>query len=202
MNYEKIYNRIIQNAILENRIKGKEIYYEIHHIIPKCIGGNNKKNNLVLLTAKEHFICHKLLCKIYPFNIKLVYAFQAMHVINKGRKYIINAKEYDIIKNILKHDKSYKMKNNNPMKNLSLRNQKRIEMLGTNNLYFKLTPEQKNKHAVNVSKSKMGDKNPNAKKCIHVNTGQIFGSAADCIRALKLKGSANYLYKTKIIQWI
>ena len=45
-----------------------------HHIIPKCLfvkyGGllnenPNIKENIVLLTNKEHFICHKLLTKFY-----------------------------------------------------------------------------------------------------------------------------------------
>jgi len=30
------------------------------------MGGSNAKSNLVLLTAKEHFIAHKLLVRIYP----------------------------------------------------------------------------------------------------------------------------------------
>lgn len=58
MNYEKIYNQIIERAKLSNRIKSKENYFEKHHIIPKCLGGDNEKENLVLLTAREHFICH------------------------------------------------------------------------------------------------------------------------------------------------
>jgi hypothetical protein len=47
------------------------IYYEGHHIIPLCVGGTGRsgdKNhpNIVLLTAKEHYIAHRLLCEIYP----------------------------------------------------------------------------------------------------------------------------------------
>jgi hypothetical protein len=46
------------------RAQGREldnIYTERHHIIPKSLGGSNKKDNLVKLTAREHFICHLLL---------------------------------------------------------------------------------------------------------------------------------------------
>jgi hypothetical protein len=39
-------------------------YYEKHHIIPKSLGGNNNSDNLVKLTAREHFICHWLLTKM------------------------------------------------------------------------------------------------------------------------------------------
>ena len=62
MNYEKIYNQIIERA--KNRILVG--YKETHHIIPRCMDGTNKKDNLVDLTAREHFVCHLLLTRIYP----------------------------------------------------------------------------------------------------------------------------------------
>ena len=43
MNYEKIYYNIIEKAKTETRRKGKEIYYESHHILPKCIEGTDDK---------------------------------------------------------------------------------------------------------------------------------------------------------------
>ena len=67
MNYEKIYNQIIDRA----KIRVLEGYKEIHHIIPRCVGGTNDKDNLVTLTAREHFICHWLLVRMYPDNNKL-----------------------------------------------------------------------------------------------------------------------------------
>lgn len=45
-------------------------YYEKHHIIPKCVGGEDKPNNYVLLTYREHIKAHYLLTKIYPENEK------------------------------------------------------------------------------------------------------------------------------------
>ena len=61
MNYNVIYFNIIERAKTRGLIKKSLGYYtERHHIIPRCIGGNNNKENLVLLTAKEHFICHYL----------------------------------------------------------------------------------------------------------------------------------------------
>ncbi len=73
MNYTKIYQKIIDKAKKENRVKRKYddlnyVYYEQHHIIPKSLGGSNKKENLVLLTAREHFICHLLLIRMYKEN--------------------------------------------------------------------------------------------------------------------------------------
>jgi hypothetical protein len=83
MNYEKIYNQIVERARTASRQKlcknNKEyVYYEEHHIIPKCIGGSDDKVNLVLLTAREHFICHWLLIRIHITNDKLAYAFFSM----------------------------------------------------------------------------------------------------------------------------
>jgi hypothetical protein len=61
MNYLYHYKSIIRRAQCQNRIKGCNEYFEQHHIIPKCLGGSNKKVNLVLLTAREPFVCHLLL---------------------------------------------------------------------------------------------------------------------------------------------
>ena len=44
----------------------KNEYKERHHIIPKCMGGNNEKDNLIDLYAREHFIAHKLLVEENP----------------------------------------------------------------------------------------------------------------------------------------
>lgn len=65
MNYLKIYNQIIEKYKKLNLKKGKGIYLECHHILPRCMNGNNNKENLVNLPAREHFICHLLLPRIY-----------------------------------------------------------------------------------------------------------------------------------------
>jgi hypothetical protein len=78
MNYKKIYYKIIENS--KTRINDINNYYEFHHIIPKCMGGDDTKDNIAILTAREHFICHQLLTKIYPNNKKLIYAVKMMTV--------------------------------------------------------------------------------------------------------------------------
>lgn len=99
MNYLSIYNSIISRAVLEKRRRKSEIYYEAHHIIPKCIGGTNNKDNLVLLTAREHFIAHQLLVKIYPLEYKLVFALRMMCA--STNKQIRNNKEYKWIRELV-----------------------------------------------------------------------------------------------------
>lgn len=78
MNYSKLYNDLIQSRRELNRQKGQGLYLENHHIVPRCMEGTDDSSNLVLLTAKEHFIAHKLLTKIHPENIKILWAFSAM----------------------------------------------------------------------------------------------------------------------------
>jgi len=72
MDYEKIYDQLIKRAQSENRLKGHEIYFEQHHIIPKCLDGSNNKTNLVLLTAREHLISSRDYLKVREEYIKLV----------------------------------------------------------------------------------------------------------------------------------
>ena len=98
MNYERIYNQIIERS--NSRIlKG---YKEKHHIIPKCLGGCNDKTNIAILTAREHFICHMLLCKIYPKHIGLTAAFWMFCNKRKNKfqdkNYKVSARTYEIAK--------------------------------------------------------------------------------------------------------
>lgn len=62
--YAKWYFQIIESARNQSRTKAKGDYFEKHHVIPKSLGGSNASDNLVLLSFKEHFICHRLLCKM------------------------------------------------------------------------------------------------------------------------------------------
>lgn len=79
--YSKLYYKITANA--KQRII--EDYTELHHIIPQSIGGSNDKENLVELTAREHFICHWLLIKMTEGDErgKMLYALQGMKAENK-----------------------------------------------------------------------------------------------------------------------
>jgi hypothetical protein len=78
MNYQRIYDLIIQKANQGDRKKYRGIYYEKHHILPICLGGNEDSINKVLLTAKEHFICHKLLTYIYPHHAGIALSFHRL----------------------------------------------------------------------------------------------------------------------------
>lgn len=97
MQYNKIYTNIIERAKYR-QLKG---YSEKHHIIPRCLGGTDDKSNIVTLTYREHFLCHKLLCKIYPGNLKLICAISFMIYSSKKNKRLINSKDFDYVKRML-----------------------------------------------------------------------------------------------------
>ena len=100
MDYLKNYNDYILYVKNLNRSKKENVYYELHHIIPKCLGGDNSSNNLILLTAREHFLAHYLLTKIHPDNYKIAYAFIIMKATGSYKKQqrYINSRLYESIK--------------------------------------------------------------------------------------------------------
>ena len=83
MDYQKIYNNLTKREIT------REGYVEKHHILPRCLGGLDNKENLVVLYPEEHYLAHLLLCKIHPGNQKLLYAAMNMttgSMINNGKR--------------------------------------------------------------------------------------------------------------------
>ena len=85
MNYQKIYNNLINRAT--RRIS--EGYVEKHHIVPRCLSGTDAKENIVSLYPEEHYLAHLLLCKVNKGNSKLLYAAMNMtsgSMINNGKR--------------------------------------------------------------------------------------------------------------------
>ena len=82
MNYKAHYARLIERA------KGRVLpgYYERHHVIPRCMGGNNDPENIVSLTPEEHYVAHQLLVKANPRNGRLVHAAVLMSGRCSGNK--------------------------------------------------------------------------------------------------------------------
>ena len=58
------YTRWYINIVAKARVKRRSGYLETHHIIPRSLGGDNSRSNLVDLTAREHYICHLLLVRM------------------------------------------------------------------------------------------------------------------------------------------
>ena len=99
MNYSKIYYSIIENR-KNNPYEG---YTEQHHILPKFLGGSDLPDNLVNLSAKEHFVCHLLLTKMYPVNTpnyyKMIKAFMMMLVCqSENQERFFSSRNYERLK--------------------------------------------------------------------------------------------------------
>lgn len=75
MNYKKIYDQLVEKCKVRGLDKSAlEGYFEKHHIVPRCMEGDDSKENLVLFTAREHYVAHILLWKIYPQDPNLFHA--------------------------------------------------------------------------------------------------------------------------------
>lgn len=81
--YETWYNNIT--------LRGKAIrdleYSERHHILPKSLGGSDDCENITTLTAREHFICHWLLTKIYTSGKERYLVINALQGMKRENKH-------------------------------------------------------------------------------------------------------------------
>lgn len=106
--YSKLYFKIIQKVLDEKRTKKRStsrdyVYLEYHHILPASmfLEFEKAKWNIVCLTAREHFLCHYLLCKMVTEGSnewhKLIRAFTFMYASNDnhGNHRYFNSKLYE-----------------------------------------------------------------------------------------------------------
>lgn len=80
MNYKKHYETLCGRA----KTRLLEGYTEKHHVIPRCMGGDNSPDNIVELTPEEHYVAHQLLVKMHPDNKGLVWAAHLMTTHSKN----------------------------------------------------------------------------------------------------------------------
>jgi hypothetical protein len=97
--YTKWYNQITDRA----RDRVVEDYTERHHIRPRSLGGTDDADNLVDLTAREHFVCHWLLVKITTGEdrYKMLNALRMMRAEKHGQQRYdtaITSRVYESIK--------------------------------------------------------------------------------------------------------
>jgi hypothetical protein len=97
MDYQKIYYQLIDKA--KNNLLQPDGYYEFHHILPQSLGGDSKKDNLVQLTGKQHFVAHRLLAKFTEGRNRckmLLALHRFLH--SKNCEFRINSREYEYIR--------------------------------------------------------------------------------------------------------
>ena len=150
--YSKWYWKIISNAKLRNLDKTE--YQEKHHILPKSLGGSDCSDNLVNLTAKEHFICHLLLPKMLTDKQdiwKMSYALWQMSLINGRKRYRPSSRIYEIMRKQLSVNQKGIQKSEEHRRKIGLKSKGRKPFLGR-----KHSEETKQK----ISKKKIGVSTP------------------------------------------
>ena len=93
MNYQNIYNSLIsyRKSVVPSG------YAERHHIIPKSLGGDNSTENLVYLTAREHFVAHLILAKIHGGKMWAALAYMSRGGTKSAKGHICTSRQYDLI---------------------------------------------------------------------------------------------------------
>ena len=102
MDYKKQYDKLIETR--RSRKLNSRTYYEKHHIIPKSHGGDDSKQNIIKLTAREHYIAHWLLHRIYPEDTNMAFAFWKMTFPGTKfveRNYKISSRAYEEAKSAM-----------------------------------------------------------------------------------------------------
>lgn len=184
--YYRIYSSIVQSALGRE----KNIFFEQHHIIPRCAGGSNDFSNLVYLTYREHFICHKLLVKCMLDVIKAKRMFSAMCMVssNKLQRCMISSKNYEYYRKQgisaltgTKHTEETKLKI-------------KIALTGK-----KHTEIRKQKISKTLSVRNIGSNNPNAKvwKITNSKTSEFFVCNGNLLKECSARGLSGYLLLEK-----
>lgn len=126
--YKKWYDNIINNA--KNRMLSG--YVEVHHVLPRSLGGTDDRENLVQLTAREHFICHVLLTKFTTGQdrYKMLHAVVIMKAKSKGQHRYINSRIYERLK--LEYSKAKKGVNVSWNTGLTIENSEKLIAIGKN----------------------------------------------------------------------
>jgi hypothetical protein len=136
--YTTIYYQIVERAKLRNHIKQKYDGYQTHHIIPRCFGGTNDPTNLVVLSYKEHRVCHRLLINMTERDAKyrMMYAYKLFNK-NYDTSWVPTFREYktESYEQMVKTRKSrgsYKTGKNNNFSDPEIVEQVRQRMIDDN----------------------------------------------------------------------
>ena len=92
MNYQRIYDEFIKNRKSASIDVG---YFERHHIIPRSLGGKDYQDNIIKLSASDHFFAHRLLAKIHGGTMWTALFFMCKNC-NSARGYIAKRRVYEL----------------------------------------------------------------------------------------------------------
>jgi hypothetical protein len=178
--YTNWYFQIINLA--KSRSSFENQYQEKHHIIPKSLGGTDAHDNLVKLTAREHYVCHRLLVRmcILPKHKKsMAWGLHLMmHRVNPYQdRYLPKSKTYELVREEFKRIQQEVPYVRTPEHNARVAEANRKRLKGT-----KFSDE----HRAKMSAAHMGK--PSPRKGIKMSEEQKAKISAS-LRASKLKKS-------------
>ena len=163
------YLKIIEEC--RNKVYNDEEIMHRHHILPRFMGGNDSKENLISISSKDHYTAHIILANEYRKNDKrwtgniLSANLIKKHFDGKTPKDLSNAVSG-------KNNGMFGRTHSDEYKNLL-----REKMVGEGNpFYGKSHTIETKKRMSNNHADFNGGKNPAAKKCMDRTTGKIYGS--------------------------
>jgi hypothetical protein len=155
--YVKIYMNLISTR-KNRKIDGS---IEKHHIIPKSLGGTNKKDNIIELTPKEHFIAHLLLEKSTSgtlYHSKMAFALTRIVHGNK-KNYTMNSRKYQYIKKLNAKYSSIRSKKWWDTATDEMKMKRNEKFKGENNYMYGKTHSTETKNIIsNKAKKRLSDK--------------------------------------------
>lgn len=180
MNYTKVHDAIIHRAKMRDR---PTCYCEKHHILPRSMGGDDSPENIVVLTAREHFIIHWLLKNIHQ-NKQMVYAFFSMtKPVGNGRiRYTSHAFKY-----------ARESVSRWISKNRSGENHPFYGLFGEKNPHFGMKRSYETRKSLSrsaIDRFKRED-NPRCTEIRCIETGDVFNSISSAARFFP-KGNIHY----------
>lgn len=179
--YSRWYFNIIAAARIDESVTCG--YTEKHHIIPRCLGGSNRAENLVRLTPRQHFVCHLLLTKMHDYK-KLALALSKM--MGGGKRYTPrSSRVYDLCR---KRASEAMKGEGNPMYGVSVKyTEERRQKLITS---FATSEAMARRNADPLWRKRIGDAQrlpPKPTVITSVETGKVlfsFGSLEDAASTL------------------
>lgn len=184
MNYQKLHDQIISRALSREK---PDCYCERHHVIPKSMGGSDCPENIVVLTAREHFLIHWLLMKIHR-NKQMVYAFHCMTkpVGNRRTRYTSHSFKYarEAISKWISENRSGE---NHPLYGIT----------GKYHPHYGMKRSKKSRKNLSIAAKKRyeTETHPTAREVFCIETGEKFSSIREA-KKKHTKGNISYAIKT------